>query len=143
MEDTIYPRESTHLRVLLVGSVNGASLALAGWIREQGRIVLAGPLRPTAAVNAFVTAFRPQVIVFDGDSLSDSLTRNIPHLKGLAASLTLIVLACDASEALRRHYLEAGVDAVFSKTAELGPFAAALASLQIPPAAAAAHSPAP
>lgn len=142
MPISTFPTESSHLRVLLVGSVNGASLALAGWIREQSRVMVVGPLRPKAAVKAFVAAFQPQVIVFDADSWHVALTEGIAQLRTLAPALTLIVLACDASEALRRRCLAAGVDAVFAKTAELGRLAALLATLQPFPAVAAPLLPA-
>jgi len=141
MQTTIYPTDSSHLRVLLVGSVTGASLALAGWIREQNRVMVAGPLRPMAAVKAFVAAFQPQVLVFDVDTWNVSLTQSVVQLRALAPSLTLVVLACDASDALRRHCLAAGIDAVFAKTAELSRLATLLASLQASAAVAAPQTP--
>ena len=129
MHTILHPADRALLRVLLIGSVSGASLALADWLQQRERVAVAGPVAATAAVDALAAAHRPQVVVLDVDGLAVPLGKYISQLKTLAPPPTLIVLACDASDALRRHCYGAGVDVVFAKTKDLEGLANLLAVL--------------
>jgi len=115
------------LRVLLVGHVGAASVALSTWLSErEKRLDVAGPAETTAAALALAARFKPDVVLLDFHGLPVSISYIVSLLKELSPSPPVVVLTHDASDTMRRRCREARVDAVFDKTTELEAVAALL-----------------
>jgi DNA-binding NarL/FixJ family response regulator len=115
------------LRVLLVGNVGAASVALSAWLSErEKRLDVAGPAETTAAVLALAASFAPDVVLLDFHGLPVSISLTVSLLKDLSPSPLVLVLTHDASPTMRRRCSDAHVDAVFDKTTELEAVAALL-----------------
>jgi DNA-binding NarL/FixJ family response regulator len=121
------------LRVQLVGPIGAASGALRAWLGERAGLHLAGPAATIAAALALATTFRPQAVVLDFHGLPVSVTRTVALFKQNRPPPHVIVLAHDASPALRRRCRDARVDAVFDRTNELDLLAAHLEQLRTSP----------
>jgi len=114
------------LRVLLVGNVGTASVALSAWLSEREKLDVAGPAETTDAALALAASFKPDVVLLDFHGLPVSISYTVSLLKELSPSLLVLVLTHDASATMRRRCREARVDAVFDKTTELETVAALL-----------------
>jgi DNA-binding NarL/FixJ family response regulator len=123
------------LRVLLVGSPGDASLALTGWLWEQGGLVVVGPAASTPAALELAVDFRPDVVLLDFHGWAGFVGPVISLFKELAPAPQVFVLTYETSNATRRHCQAAQADAVFHKTAELDPLKTALDALRSPSAA--------
>ena len=107
------------LRVLLAGSTNGSGPVLAAWLREQGGLDVTGGGRTTAEMLALATLVRPEVVLLDFHGLPVSIGYTVALFKELIPAPAVFLLTHDASPAMRRRCLAAGVNAVFDKTADL------------------------
>jgi DNA-binding NarL/FixJ family response regulator len=113
------------LRVLLIGNPGAASVALSTWLGER-ELDLAGPATTTVAAVVLAASFKPDVILLDFHGLPVSIAYTVSLLKELSPAPLVLVLTHDASAAMRRRCLAAGVDAVFDKTTQLEEVAAVL-----------------
>lgn len=123
------PVPSRFLRVLLAGAVTDASSAFATWLGEQEGVHVTGSGRNTAETLALATVVRPDVVLLDFHDLPVSAGYTVALFKELTPAPAVFVLTHDGSSAMRRRCLQARVDAVFDKTAELDALRAALAHL--------------
>jgi DNA-binding NarL/FixJ family response regulator len=124
------------LRVLLMGSISGARLTLAGWLGQQEGVTIAGPVPTVIGAATQARFFEPHAIILDIDGWRTSISSSIAQLRSLTPATPLIVLSCHAGDALRHYCHAAGADAVFAKTHELDHLAAKLATLPRTPRAA-------
>ena len=122
------------IRALLAGSLTGSSAPLAQWLSEQDGVEVTGSGRTTAETLALATVVRPDVILLDFHGLIISTGSAVALFKELTPAPAVFVLTHDASPAMRRRCLGAGVDAIFDKTADLESLREAL--LQLSPTAA-------
>ena len=120
-------------RVLLAGSTTESSSSLASWLAEQAGIEVTPSGRTTAETLALATVVRPDVILLDFHGLVVSTGSAVALFKELTPAPAVFVLTHDASPAMRRRCLAAGVDAVFDKTAELEALRTALGQLAASP----------
>ena len=120
MNTALRSRAGWQLRVLLVGNVGAASVALSAWLSEREKLLaVAGPAETTAAALTLAASFEPDVVLLDFHGLPASISHTVSLLKGLSPSPLVLVLTHDASATMRRRCLDAHVDAVFDKTTEL------------------------
>ncbi|MEO6568192.1 MAG: response regulator [Opitutaceae bacterium] len=114
------------LRVLLIGNPGAASAALSAWLGEHELLDIAGPATTTLAAVVLAASFKPEVVLLDFHGHPMSTTYTVSLLKDLSPVPLVFLLTHDASAAMRRRCLAAGVDAVFDKTTELEALAAQL-----------------
>ena len=128
------------LRVQLAGSATGSNSALVAWLGEIDGVEVTGGGRTTAEALALATVGRPDVVLLDFHGLPVSTGYAVTLFKELSPAPAVFVLTHDASPPMRRRCLEARVDAVFDKTAELEALRAVLGELsfRVPPDAVAA-----
>jgi DNA-binding NarL/FixJ family response regulator len=114
------------VRVMLVGAANGANIAVAGWLREQTRATVVGPVPPRVNIATLEAVYHPHFVVVDVDQPIASLAQRIAALTTLKPAPTIVVLTCDDSDALRRHCRALGAEFVFPKASGLDQLAALL-----------------
>ena len=119
------------LRVQLAGSATGSNSTLVAWLGELDGVEITGGGRTTAETLALATVGHPDVILLDFHGLPVSTGYAVTLFKELSPPPAVFVLTHDASPPMRRRCLEARVDAVFDKTAELDALRAALGELSL------------